>query len=202
MTALDAIGPYEVLQRIPDFEVAFVGHARGEVRTDNGMLGLTVDATFEDLPRPEVLLMPGGVGTRSLIEDTRVLDWVRRAHQGGSLVTSVCSGALVLAAAGLLDGLTAATHWGVYRLLGELGAIAVEDRVVPHWEERIVTSAGVSSGIDMALVLAAHLVDETAAKAAQLFIEYDPQPPFDSGSIAKAGPDVLERARQHNIVRA
>lgn len=202
VTALDAIGPYEVLQRIPDFEITFVGHKRGEVRTDNGMLGLTVDALFEDMPHPDVLLMPGGVGTRSLIEDARVLDWVRRAHGDGSMVTSVCSGALVLAAAGLLDGLTAATHWGVYDLLTSLGAVAVEDRVVPHWDQRIVTSAGVSSGIDMALTLAAQLVDETAAKAAQLFIEYDPQPPFDSGSIAKADPAVLDRARQNSAVRS
>ncbi len=202
ITALDAIGPYEVLQRIPNFEVTFVGHERGEVRTENGMLGLTVDATFEDMPAPDVLLMPGGVGTRTLIKDERVLDWVRRAYDGGSLVTSVCSGALVLAAAGLLDGLTAATHWGVYDMLNTLGATAVEDRVVPHWDRRIVTSAGVSSGIDMALTLAAQLVDETAAKAAQLFIEYDPQPPFDSGSLAKAGPEVLARAKENNTVRA
>lgn len=201
VTALDAIGPYEVLQRIPDFEITFVGHRPGEVRTENGMLGLTVDATFEEMPTPEVILVPGGIGSRALLDDERVLAWVRGAHATSLLTTSVCTGSLVLAAAGLLDGLPAATHWGAYERLTSLGAIAAKERVVPLWDRRIVTAAGVSSGIDMALTVIARLVDDVAAMAAQLGTEYDPQPPFDSGSLAKAGPEVLERAREYSLLR-
>ena len=113
-TALDAIGPYEVLQRIPTFDITFVGHAHGEVRTENAMLGLQADATFEEVPEPDVIVFPGGVGTRPLEHDDRVLDWVRHAHQGTRFTTSVCTGSLVLGAAGLLDGLSATTHWSCY----------------------------------------------------------------------------------------
>ena len=185
-TALDSIGPYEVLQRVPSIDVVFVGHRRGEVRTDNGMLGLSVDATFDEVPRPDVVLVPGGVGTRELISDEPVLDWVREAHDHTLFTTSVCTGSLVLGAAGLLDGLTATTHWSCQDILGSLGAVYTADRVVEHLPERIITAAGVSAGIDMALRLVELLVDRQAAEAAQLMIEYDPRPPFDSGSLAKA----------------
>lgn len=186
VTALDGIGPYEVLQRVPSIDVVFVGHSRGEVRTDNGMLGLIRDATFEEVPRPDVLLFPGGVGTRALMTDARVLDWVRQAHEHSLFTTSVCTGSLVLAAAGLLDGLTATTHWGAADFLGPLGATFTPQRVVEHLPQRIITAAGVSSGIDMALRLVELLVDRQAAEASQLMIEYDPQPPFDSGALDKA----------------
>ncbi len=202
MTALDAIGPYEVLQRVPDFDITFVGHRKGEVRTENGMLGLTVDATFDELPHPDVVLVPGGVGSRQLLNDETTLDWLRTAHRTSRLTTSVCSGSLVLAAAGLLDGRPAATHWSVYELLESLGAVATKERVVPLWDERIVTSAGVSSGIDMGLAVIAHLVDDVAAMAAQLETEYDPQPPFDSGSLDKATPEVRQRVREYGRVRS
>jgi len=185
-TALDSVGPYEVLQRIPSIDVVFVGHRRGEVRTDNGMLGLTCDATFDEVPRPEVLVVPGGVGTRALINDQTILDWVREAHRHTLFTTSVCTGSLVLAAAGLLDGLEATTHWGAADLLDSLGARYTPRRVVEHLPQRIVTAAGVSSGIDMGLRLIELLVDRQAAQASQLMVEYDPQPPFDCGSVAKA----------------
>jgi putative intracellular protease/amidase len=201
VTALDAIGPYEVLQRVPEFDITFVGHQLGTVRTENGMLGLSVDATFEQLPAPDIVLIPGGVGSRALIADQRVLDWVRAAHRTSVLTTSVCTGSLVLAAAGLLDGLTATTHWGARDRLAGLGAVVTAERVVPLWEQRIVTAAGVSSGIDMALTVIARLVDDVAAMAAQLEVEYDPQPPFSTGSLDKAGPAVLERARHYSTVR-
>ena len=190
-TALDGIGPYEVLQRIPTIDVRFVGHQRGEVRSENGFLGITVDATFEELARPDVIVFPGGVGTRPLVHDERVLDWVRGAHPTTRYTTSVCTGSIVLAAAGLLDGLTATTHWSCYRELEALGAVPTPERVVEHLDRRILTAAGVSSGIDMALRLVELLVDRTAAEASQLMIEYDPQPPFDRGSVAKleASPD-------------
>lgn len=185
-TALDSVGPYEVLQRVPSIDVVFVGHRRGEVRTDNGMLGLMCDATFDEVRRPDVLLVPGGVGTRSLLRDETMLDWIREAHPHTLFTTSVCTGSLILAAAGLLDGLTATTHWSVQDLLGSLGAVYTPQRVVEHLPERIITAAGVSSGIDMALRLVELLVDRQAAEASQLMIEYDPEPPFDSGSLAKA----------------
>ncbi len=196
-TALDGIGPYEVLQRIPDFDITFIGHQRGVVRSDNGMLGIEIDATFEELANPDIVVFPGGFGTRALMTDERVLDWVRTAHSTTAYTTSVCTGSLVLAAAGILDGLTATTHWGALDVLAEHGAIPTGDRVVEHLDRRIITAAGVSSGIDMALRLVEILVDRTAAEASQLMIEYDPQPPFDSGSTAKASDAVVQRVIEY-----
>jgi putative intracellular protease/amidase len=196
-TALDFVGPYEVLQRVPSIDVIFVGHRRGEVRTDNGMLGLICDATFDEVTEPDVLLIPGGVGTRALMTDEPVLDWVRAVHRGTRFTTSVCTGSLVLAAAGLLDGLTATTHWAAAGFLEPFGARYTADRVVEHLPERIITAAGVSSGIDMALRLVELLVDREAAQASQLMIEYDPQPPFDSGALAKASEATRQRAFEY-----
>ena len=198
ITALDAVGPYEVLQRIPSIDVTFVGHEVGSVRTENGFLGLAVDGTFEDHPAPDVIVMPGGTGTRPLLGDERVLSWLREAHRTTRFTTSVCSGSLALAAAGLLDGLTATTHWSVLDLLDHFGAVSTQQRVVEHLDRRIITAAGVSSGIDMALRLVELLVDRTAAEAAQLLIEYDPQPPFDTGSLAKASTEVKDRAKEYS----
>jgi transcriptional regulator GlxA family with amidase domain len=196
-TALDAIGPYEVLQRIPDIDIVFVGHERGEVRSENGFLGITRDATFEEVAHPDIVVFPGGVGTRPLMHDERVLDWVRTAHGTSTFTTSVCTGSIVLGAAGLLTGLTATTHWSCYPELEGTGATPVGDRVVEHLDRRIITAAGVSSGIDMALRLVEILVDETAAKASQLMIEYDPQPPFDCGSLARADDVVVTRVIEY-----
>ena len=195
-TALDAIGPYEVLQRLPGAEVVFVGHQRGPVRTENGFLAVTADATFDEVAQPEVVVVPGGIGTRALLEDRPILDWIRGVHPTTTYTTSVCTGSLLLAAAGLLDGLTATTHWGARELLGRLGATPVPERVVAHAERRIITAAGVSSGIDMALRLAELLTDRTTAEAMQLEIEYDPEPPFDAGAIEKAGDAVVARLKE------
>ncbi len=200
-TALDAIGPYEVLQRVPDLDVVFVGHERGEVRSENGFLGVTRDATFDEVPHPDVVVVPGGVGTRPLMHDERVLDWVRTAHETSRWTTSVCTGSLVLGAAGLLRGLTATTHWSCYPALEGTGASATSQRVVEHPEARIITAAGVSSGIDMALRLVALLHDDVAAKAAQLMIEYDPQPPFDCGAADKADDAVMHRVIEYAQLR-
>lgn len=202
MTALDAVGPYEVLQRIPTFDITFVGHAPGEVRTENGMLGLRADAAFEELSDPDVIVFPGGVGTRPLQHDQRVLDWVRHAHAGTRFTTSVCTGSLVLGAAGLLQGITATTHWSCYRELAAHGAEPIADRVVEHLDRRIITAAGVSSGIDMALRLAELLVDRLAGQAAQLMIEYDPQPPFDSGAVHKSDDAVMTRVIEYAALRS
>lgn len=193
LTALDGIGPYEVLQRLPEATVTFVGEHRGEVRTENGFLGLTVDATLDELPDPDVIVVPGGIGTRALGPDHPVTQWVKAAHPTTRFTTSVCTGSLVLGQAGLLTGLTATTHWSCYRQLAELGATPTEQRVVEHLDRRLITAAGVSAGIDMALRLAELLVDDVAAQAMQLMIEYDPQPPFQAGTVAGAGDTVMER---------
>ena len=200
-TALDGIGPYEVLQRVPNFDVTFVAAARGEVRSENGMLGLVADATFEEIPAPDVIVFPGGVGTRPLERDDRVLAWLRAAHATTRYTTSVCTGSIVLGAAGLLVGLTATTHWSCYRELAEHGAEPTAQRVVEHLDHRIITAAGVPSGIDMALRLVELLADRTAAQAAQLMIEYDPEPPFDCGSVAKADDTVMTRVIEYAALR-
>jgi transcriptional regulator GlxA family with amidase domain len=196
MTALDAIGPYEVLQRAPELTPVFVGAERGPVRTENGFLGLTVDATYAEVPAPDVIVVPGGVGCRALLGPGPALDWLAAAHSHTRYTTSVCTGSLVLAAAGLLTGLTATTHWAARQELRDLGAEPVEQRVVEHLDRRIITGAGVSAGIDMALRLTELLFDETAARAAQLMIEYDPQPGYDSGNRATATTAVLTRVQE------
>ena len=196
-TALDAVGPYEVLQRIPFIDVVFVGKKAVEFRSENGMLGMAADATFDELTEPDVVMFPGGVGTRPLQNDDQVVEWVRHAHATSRFTTSVCTGSLVLGAAGLLAGLTATTHWSCYPELAAHGALPTAQRVVEHLDRRLITAAGVSSGIDMALRLVELLVDRTAAEAAQLMIEYDPQPPFDSGSLAKADQAVVSRVAEY-----
>jgi putative intracellular protease/amidase len=192
-TALDAIGPYEVLSRLPGANVRFLGHAAGSVTTDNGMLHVYADHRWEDAPAPDVIVVPGGDGTREAIGEPRLLEWLRSAHETSSWTTSVCSGSLILGAAGLLEGLEATSHWAVRDLLSNFGATPVEERVVE--QGKIITAAGVSAGIDMALTLAARIAGEDTAKAIQLGIEYDPEPPFDSGTPAKASGPVVDSAR-------
>ncbi len=201
LTALDAIGPYEVLQRLPGATVTFVGTRTGEVRTENGFLGLTVDALVGDLPQPDVIVVPGGIGSRAAVVDEALVGWIRSAHEATTFTTSVCTGSFVLGAAGLLDGLTATTHWSVLNELEGYGAVPTMDRVVEHLDQRIITAAGVSSGIDMALRLSELLVDDVAAKAMQLMIEYDPQPPFDAGHLDRAGDDVVQRLIEYAALK-
>ena len=193
ITALDAVGPYEVLSRLPGATVRFVAARRGEHRTDNGMLGLLADATLAEVPAPEVVLVPGGFGTRPLLDGGPLLDWVRAAHRSSTWTTSVCTGSLVLAAAGVLQGVEATTHWAAMDLLGRLGAVPVAERIVERG--KVITAAGVSAGIDMALLLAARIAGDTVAQAIQLSIEYEPQPPFDSGSLRTAPADVVALVR-------
>jgi putative intracellular protease/amidase len=192
ITALDAIGPYEVLSRLPEARVHFLGIKPGPKRTENGMLALTADGALTDIPSPEVIVVPGGYGTRALMRDQQMLAWLRAAHAASQWTTSVCTGALVLGAAGILSGLEATTHWMLLDKLGELGATPVSRRVVE--QGKVITAAGVSSGIDMALTLAARIAGEDTARAIQLAIEYDPEPPFDSGSTAKASAEIVELA--------
>src|SRR5436190_8893811 len=192
-TALDAVGPYEVLSRLPGARVDFVAVEPGVYRTDTRMLALNVERSYADASRPDVLVFPGGVGTRALIRDEPTLDWVRGVHEHSRFTASVCTGALVLAAAGVLDGLEATTHWMARPLLAELGARPVEARVVE--QGKVITAAGVSAGIDMALTLAERLAGPEVAQAVQLGIEYDPQPPFDAGSPDKAPAEIVEVVR-------
>ncbi|BDB39624.1 hypothetical protein Mkiyose1665_20030 [Mycobacterium kiyosense] len=154
------------------------------------------DATFDEVATPDVVVVPGGIGTRALIGDETLCGWLQSVHPGTRFTTSVCTGALLLASAGLLDGLTATTHWRAVEELNALGARYVPERVVEHPAHRVITAAGVSSGIDMALRLVELLVDREAAQAAQLLIEYDPQPPFDTGAWAKADPATQARAAE------
>ena len=194
VTALDAIGPYEVLQRLPGANICFVGHRKGEVRTDNGFLGMTVDYTFDEIPNPDIVLVPGGFGTRALVDDRAILDWIRTADDTSRFTTSVCTGSLLLGAAGLLNGLTATTHFAARQLLAKYGATPSDQRVVE--QGKVITAAGVSSGIDMALLLAERVTDANTAKALQLGIEYDPQPPYDAGALHKVDAAVLLRLQE------
>jgi putative intracellular protease/amidase len=194
LTALDAVGPYEVLSRVPDVELCFVGVEPGLKRSDNELLGLMADRSIDEMPRPDVVLVSGGHGELKLRDDERVLDWLRTAHETTRFTTSVCTGSLVLAAAGLLDGVRATTHWTGMDELARLGAVPVHERVVRSG--KILTAAGVSSGIDMAITLAAELAGVEAAQAIQLSIEYDPQPPFDAGSQFTAPAHVVDHQRR------
>ena len=198
-TALDAVGPYEVLWRVPGARVRWVGAEARSYATDRG-LRLVADATLDDVPAPDVLVVPGGTGTRDALADERLVEWIRAADATSTWTTSVCTGALLLGAAGLLRGLRATTHWAYLDDLAAFGAEVTSERVVE--QGKVITSAGVSSGIDMALVLAAKIAGEDVAQAIQLRIEYDPQPPFDAGSTAKAPAHVRELARAPTPVAA
>lgn len=192
-TALDAVGPYEVLSRLPKTRVTFVARGPGPVRTDTGGLVLHAEAATDDVPTPDVLLVPGGLlASIAAAKDASLVDWVRSAHTTTQWTTSVCTGALMLGAAGLLDGQVATTHWAARDRLARYGATYVPERVVRRG--KVITAAGVSAGIDMALELAAAIGGVSVAEALQLLIEYDPQPPFTTGSPAAASPDTLAHA--------
>jgi len=193
LTALDAIGPYEVLSRLPGAELDFVAPEAGVKRTDTGRLGLEASKSIGEVPDPDVVLVPGGEGNRPLMSDERVLDWLRAAHETTTWTTSVCTGSLVLGAAGILEGKRATSHW-VYRdALREFGAEPVAERFVE--DGKVITAAGVAAGIDMALHLATRIAGPEVAQAIQLGIEYDPDPPHDAGSPEKAPPEMVELIR-------
>jgi putative intracellular protease/amidase len=192
-TALDAIGPYEVLSRLPGARVTFVATETGPVVTDNGMLRILAERSIEEVPQADIVLVPGGPGEVAARAGGPALEWLRALHETSTWTTSVCTGSLILAAAGLLDGVRATSHWLALDTLREMGADAVEERVV--FDGKIVTAAGVSAGIDMALTLAGEIAGVQVAQAIQLGIEYDPQPPFDAGSPAKAPAEIVELLR-------
>lgn len=191
MTALDAIGPYEVIGRLPGAELAFVAAEPGTKRTDQ-QLGLVADHSIDDVGSPDVILVPGG-DHAGPAGDERVLEWLRAAHETSTWTTSVCTGSLVLAAAGLLKGLQATTHWAFLDRLAEFGALPVSQRWVE--QGKVITAAGVSAGIDMGLMLAARIAGDDYARGIQLGIEYDPHPPFDAGSPSTAPEPIVELLR-------
>jgi putative intracellular protease/amidase len=199
-TALDAIGPYEVLSRLPGASVTFLAPEAGPVRTDNGMLTLIAERSLGEVTEPDIVLVPGGPGEVAARAGGATLDWLRQADSTSTWTTSVCTGSLILAAAGLLDGKRATSHWLAIDELRRLGAEPVDERVV--FDGKLVTAAGVSAGIDMALALAARIAGDTVAQAIQLGIEYDPQPPFDAGSPSKAPAEVVELLRNRSRFEA
>jgi putative intracellular protease/amidase len=195
-TALDAVGPYEVLSRLPDAKLTFVAEHAAPTRSDTRRLALLADATLEQLPHPEIVLVPGGPGQVELMEDGPVHEWLRAADATSTWTASVCTGSLILAAAGLLEGRRATSNWQALQELRQLGADVVPERVV--FDGKYVTSAGVTAGIDMALSLAAKLAGDQVAQAIQLGLEYDPDPPFDAGSPEKAPAEIVAAVRAHS----
>ncbi|MCV7028353.1 DJ-1/PfpI family protein [Mycobacterium sherrisii] len=184
-TALDMIGPYEVLRNLPDAEVRFVWHETGPITADSGVLVVGATHTLAETPAPDIVLVPGGPSTSVHARDEALLDWLRAVHRTARWTTSVCSGSVILAAAGLLDGRRATSHWLALPLLKGFGVTAVGDERVVRQDD-VITCAGVSAGLDLALWLAGQVAGEGRAKAIQLALEYDPQPPFDSGHLSKA----------------
>ncbi|EFJ24875.1 hypothetical protein SELMODRAFT_271053 [Selaginella moellendorffii] len=193
-TALDAIGPYEVLHRIPGVRVEFVSETAGLYLADDGHLRVEAPVCFEQVPSPDVLVVPGGLVKNLPLTNKAFLDYIVKVHKTSLYTTSVCTGALLLGAAGILHGLKGTTHWAAFDNLASYGVTPVHQRYIR--QGKIIMSAGVSAGIDSNLEVAALLADETMAKAVQLSIEYDPQPPFDSGSVGKASKEVVDLARE------
>ncbi|MGW1069394.1 DJ-1/PfpI family protein [Streptomyces aureus] len=192
-TALDAVGPYETLGRLPDADTVFVAERTGPVRSDTGRLALTADRSLAEVPGPDILVVPGGPGQSDQMDNRVLLDWLRAADATSLWTTSVCTGSLLLAAAGLLDGRRATSHWLALDQLGRFGAKATGERVVT--DGKYVTAAGVSSGIDMGLTLLGRIAGDEHAQAVQLLTEYDPQPPYDAGSPRKAPAHLVEEFR-------
>ena len=190
---LDIVGPYNVLTLLHQHEHVWVGETAGPVADHTRCGGLTADVTFDGLQKPDVVIVPGGFQTEKHLAGP-VVDWLRNVHSTTLWTTSVCTGSLLLGAAGILQGLEAASHWAALESLKEFGAIPTTKRVIEHPEQRVVTAAGVSSGIDMALALVATLESELYAQAVQLAIEYDPAPPTDTGSPGKATPEIIQKA--------
>ena len=189
-TALDITGPHEVFNSVPDVESIFVGEQAGPYRNESDTLTMVADKSIDEIAEPDILVVPGGYGTRKLLNHEPLLDWIRAVDEKSTWTTSVCTGALVLAAAGLLDGRPATTHWMSRELLGDLGAEPVPQRVVI--DGKYVTGAGVSAGIDMALTLVQEIYGPEMAQAVQLGIEYDPQPPLDAGAPEKAPKEIVD----------
>ncbi|OAR23129.1 glutamine amidotransferase [Streptomyces sp. ERV7] len=199
-TALDAIGPYEMLCRLPDTETVFVAEQAGPVINDRGGLHVVAQKSLDEVRTPDVVVVPGGPGTREALGNEALTGWLRAVDATTTWTTSVCTGSMLLAAAGLLKGRRATTHWLGYDALAALGAEPTGERVVT--DGKYLTAAGVSSGIDMGLTLVGRLAGDEFAQAVQLLTEYDPQPPYDAGSTSKAPAELVARLRSggHPVV--
>jgi transcriptional regulator GlxA family with amidase domain len=196
MTALDAVGPHEILCRLPNVSIKRVAKSSGKVTTDSGLI-LNADYATSEVLEGDILFVPGAGNATTLQKHPELLDWVRLIHSKTTWITSVCTGSLILGAAGILSGVKATTHWAAMDRLSKWGAQPIQERIVESG--KIITAAGVSAGIDMALALAAKISGEYVAQALQLGIEYDPKPPFDVGSPEKADPGLLEALRKRMI---
>ena len=195
MTALDAIGPYEVFNGAIDIELQFVWKEVGPVLTDSGVLAIGATHTLTEVTSPDILLVPGSTAdTPTLMADSEIIRWIQEVHKRTQFTTSVCSGALILAAAGVLEGLPATTHWAGMSALKRFGADPRPGERIVH-SGKVITAAGVSAGIDMALYLLAELRGEQEVRVQQLLIEYDPQPPFNSGHMSKADETISKQAK-------
>jgi putative intracellular protease/amidase len=188
-TALDAVGPHQVLHHLPGAEVIFASQRVRDITDESGTLTLRADAAFADVPHPDILVVPGGPGQAAQMTPGPLQDWVIEADKTSTWTTSVCTGALILAGAGLLTGRAATTYWLAMDELGRLGALPKHERYV--FDGKYVTAAGVSAGIDMALALAGRVAGDEEAKRIQLGIEYDPHPPYQSGSPSTASPEIV-----------
>jgi len=197
-TALDVAGPYEILARMPGAEVVFTAARRGPVRGDLGSLALTADASLDEVTGADLLLVPGGPGSEALHSEPAVIDWLRAVDATTTWTTSVCSGSVLLAAAGLLTGRRATTHWVCHESLSEFGAVPTTERVV--FDGKYATAAGVSAGIDLALHLAGRIHGDDVARSIQLVTEYDPEPPYSAGSLASAPPALAAALRANRLM--
>jgi putative intracellular protease/amidase len=195
-TVLDAVGPYQVLSSLPGADVVFVAEQAGPVSDEKGSLTLSAPAALADVPHPSIVVVPGGPGQNDQMHDGPVHEWLRAADQTSTWTTSVCTGSLILAAAGLLTGRRATSHWLALEELGQLGAVPLSERVV--FDGKYVTAAGVSAGIDMGLALAGRVAGDDVAQAIQLMIEYDPEPPYDMGSPDRAPAELVARLRSRS----
>jgi len=189
-TVLDAIGPYETLCRLPGAEVTFVAKQAGMVANDIRLIDIYAPLSIDDVNSADILVVPGGFADEAVRNDPHQMDWIRKISKTTQVNASICTGSLIFAAAGLLDGKKATTHWARFEVLKDYGAIPVEERWVDHGD--IITAAGVSAGIDMGLYLCARLAGDDYAKALQLAIEYAPEPPFNSGRVSDAAPEIIE----------
>jgi putative intracellular protease/amidase len=195
-TALDAVGPYQVFSGLPGAEVVFAAEQAGRVSDEERALHLSAEAALADVPHPDIVVVPGGPGQNDQMDDGPLHHWLRAVDQNTAWTTSVCTGSLILAGAGLLNGRRATSHWLALGQLGQHGAVPVAERVV--FDGKYVTAAGVSSGIDMALTLAGRIAGDETAQAIQLGIEYDPQPPYNAGSPNSAPPEIVRRLESHS----
>lgn len=189
-TALDIVGPFQTLVDVPGLDVFFVAAQKGPVVDHSGKFALEATHSFDEVDSLDVVVVPGGFADRDIDPTNNVVQFIKKIHPTTTWTTSVCTGSIFLAHAGILNGLTATTHWASYDRLQELGAVPTEQRVIK--QGKIITAAGVSAGIDMGLVLVAALEGDEMAKLIQLAIEYDPQPPFDSGAPSKVTPEFKE----------